>query len=83
MTAQQVPPEGHESGVTVGSGGFGVVAGVICVDMGCQIVLMATDLHGVDGHATTRLEVGRGRGCGGHGAIACRGESVRMKISRP
>ena len=47
---------------------------------GVSIVLMATDLHGVDGHATTRLEVGRGGGCGGHGAIACRGESVRMEI---
>jgi hypothetical protein len=48
---------------------------------GCRIALMATDLHGVGGHATMRPEVGRGRG--DHGPIACRGESVWIKISRP
>ena len=50
---------------------------------GCQIVLMATDLHCVGDHATMRLEPGDGRGRGDHGAMACRGESMRIKISRP
>jgi hypothetical protein len=80
MAAQQVPPEGHECGVTAGSGVFGMVDGVICVNMR---VSLATDLRGVRSHATTRPEVGRGRGCGDHGAMACRGESVRINISRP
>ena len=44
---------------------------------------MATDLHGVASHATMRPEVGRGRGRSDHGAMACRGDSVRMKINRP
>ena len=80
MTAQQLPPEGHERGVTAGSGAFGMVDGVICVNIR---VSLAADLHGVHSHATTRPEVGRGRGCDDHGAMACRGESVRMKISCP
>ena len=33
MAAQQVPPEGHDRGVTAGSGVFGMVDGVICVNM--------------------------------------------------
>ena len=50
---------------------------------GCQIVLMATDLHGVGSHATTRPEFGRERGRGDQGAMAWLGESVRIKINRP
>ena len=75
-----MPPERNERGVTAGSGVFGMVDGVICVNMR---VSLATDLHGVRSHATTRPEVGRGRGCGDHGAMACRGESERIKISLP
>ena len=46
MAAQHVPPEGHDRGVTAGSGVFRMVDGVIYVDEQVSIALMATDLLG-------------------------------------
>jgi hypothetical protein len=77
------PPEVHDPALrreAVFSGWLMTSFESICA---CQIALMATDLHGVGSHATMRPEVGGGHGCGDHGAMACRGESVRMKIICP
>ena len=83
MAAQQAPTEGTTAALrreAVFSEWLMASFESIC---GCQIALMATDLHGVASHATMRPEVGRGRGRSDHGAMACRGDSVRMKINRP
>ena len=82
MAAQHVPPEGHDRGVTAGSGVFRMVDGVIWSKAGVNCV---------DGNrspwrgsrATRDPKLAAEHGCGDHGAMACRGESVRMKISGP
>jgi hypothetical protein len=82
LVAQQWPPEGFDRVVVAGSGVSRMIDGVIWVGIRVANCIVGTGFHGVCTHATTRPEVGGECGRYDHGAMACRGESIRMKISR-
>ena len=60
-----------------------MVGGVIWQRWGRWVALVTADLHGVARHAAADRTVAADVSAADHGAMACRGVSVRMKISRP